>query len=184
MMSALARWVTRVFEAALVGCLALMAVLVFVNVVLRYAFDTGLAWSEELARLLFVWLIFLGAVLASRQHAHLGFDGLVRRLPAVGRRVVVVVNGALMMLACGFFVVGGWRQTLINLDNSYPVLGISYAWLHGVSLAFGIGAAVSIALNVREALTRPQDPDALALTRDATETLADVPMPAERGESR
>lgn len=184
MIPALTRWTTRVFEAALIGCLALMALLVFSNVVLRYAFDSGLAWSEELARLLFVWLIFLGAVHASRQHAHLGFDSLVRRLPAAGRKVAIVLNGALMMVACGFFVAGGWQQTMINVDNSYPVLGISYAWLHGVSLVFGIGAGISIALNVREAWLRPQDPDAMSLTREATETLADVPLPDEHGAPR
>lgn len=174
MIPALARWTTRVLEAALVGCLALMAVLVFGNVVLRYGFDSGLAWSEELARLLFVWLIFLGAILASRQHAHLGFDSVVRRLPAAGKKAVLVVNGALMLIACGFFVAGGWQQTVINLDNSYPVLGISYAWLHGVSIVFGFGAGISIVLNVWDALARPHRDEELVLTRSASESLEDM----------
>ena len=49
----------RALEIIIVACLALMAVLVFGNVVLRYAFDSGIAVSEELSRLLFVWLIFV-----------------------------------------------------------------------------------------------------------------------------
>ena len=53
-----------------------------------------------------------------------------------------------MLVASLIFVVGGWRQTLINLDNSYPVLGISYAWLYGVAVVFGIGMAVSIGFNL------------------------------------
>ena len=68
------RVVTRLLEVVIVVSLALMAILVFGNVVLRYGFDSGLAVSDELARLLFVWVIFLGAILASREHAHIGLD--------------------------------------------------------------------------------------------------------------
>jgi len=160
------RWVTRALEAVIVACLAVMAVLVFGNVVLRYAFDSGLALSEELSRLLFVWLIFLGAILASRQHAHLGFDSLLQKLPAGVRKAVIVANAAAMLVACVFFVIGGWEQTKINLGNSYPVLGIPYAWLYGVAIVFGIGLATSILLNVRDVLFGRPDDAGLVLTQN------------------
>lgn len=159
-------WVTRVLEGTLVICLAVMAVLVFANVVLRYAFDSGVALSEELARLLFVWLIFLGAILASRQHAHIGFDSLVRKLPVRARKTVILANAALMLVACIFFVIGGWKQAVINLDNSYPVLGIAYAWLYAVAIVFGVGLALSIMLNVRDVLRGQASDEALVLTQD------------------
>ena len=54
--------------------LAIMVVLVFGNVVLRYAFNSGITVSEELSRWLFVWLTFLGAIVAMREHGHLGVD--------------------------------------------------------------------------------------------------------------
>ena len=142
----------RAREIIIVACLALMAVLVFGNVVLRYAFDSGIAVSEELSRLLFVWLIFLGAILASVQRAHIGFDALVERLPLVGRKLLVVLTGALMLWACGMFLVGGWRQTEINLGNSYPVLGISYGWLYGVAIVFGGGMTLAVANNIWQTL--------------------------------
>ena len=123
----LTKWVTHGLEIAIVACLTLMAILVFGNVVLRYAFDSSIAVSEELARLLFVWLIFLGAILASRQHAHIGFDTLVKSLPTGWKKAMIALSGSLMLAACVIFVIGGWKQTVINLDNSYPVLGISYA---------------------------------------------------------
>ena len=59
--------------------------MVFGNVVLRYGFNSGLTASEELSRLFFVWLTFLGAVVALREHGHLGVDTLVRRLPRPGQ---------------------------------------------------------------------------------------------------
>lgn len=157
------RTCVRLLEFVIVACLALMAVLVFGNVVLRYAFDSGIAVSEELSRLLFVWLIFLGAILASVQHAHIGFDALMKKLPVAGRKLAVLLTGALMLWACGMFLVGGWKQTQINLGNVYPVLGISYAWLYGVALVFGVGTAIAIIANLWRAMRSPGGPE---LTQD------------------
>ena len=66
--------------------LALMVVLVFGNVVLRYAFNSGISLSEELSRWLFVWMTFLGAVTALGDRAHLGTDMLVGRLGRRGKQ--------------------------------------------------------------------------------------------------
>lgn len=153
----------RGLEVLIAACLALMAVLVFGNVVLRYAFDSGIAMSEELARLLFVWLIFLGAILASVQHAHIGFDSLVQKFPLAARKALVLLTGVLMIAACVMFLVGGWAQTKINLGNSYPVLGVSYAWLYGVALVFGAGMLLAIVNNIWHAMRGPQGP---VLTKD------------------
>jgi TRAP-type C4-dicarboxylate transport system permease small subunit len=158
----------RVLEIVIVVCLAVMAVLVFGNVVLRYGFDSSIAFSEELARLMFVWLIFLGAILASIQHAHIGFDALVQRLPVAGRKFAVLLTGGLMLWACGMFLVGGWKQTKINLGNTYPVLGVSYGWLYGVALVFGTGMAIAIATNIWRAL---RSPDGLVLTQDLADRI-------------
>ena len=72
----------RLLKVAIALCLAVMVVLVFGNVVLRYGFNSGIPISEELSRWLLVWLTFLGAIVALREHAHLGVDTLVRALPA------------------------------------------------------------------------------------------------------
>lgn len=154
----------RALEISIVIGLALMAVLVFGNVVLRYAFDSGIAQSEELARLLFVWLIFLGGILASAQRVHIGFHSLVEHLPAPGRKLLVVLTGVLMLSACAMFVVGGWQQVQINLGNSYPVLGISYAWLYAAAIVFGLGMVVTIVHNIWTTLAG--GPPAGGLTQD------------------
>ena len=167
----LTRAVTRALELTIVACLSLMALLVFGNVVLRYGFDSGIAVSEELARLLFVWLVLLGAILASRQHAHIGFDTLVKSLPPKAKKAAIAFTGTLMLGACVIFVIGGWQQTAINLDNSYPVLGISYAWLHGSAIVFGIGMGISIAFNIWDALTQPHTSEELSMTLNLSERI-------------
>lgn len=161
-----ARGAVRTLETVIVVNLAIMAILVFGNVVLRYAFNSGIAISEELARLLFVWLIFLGAILASAQRAHIGFDTLVKNAPRTLKKILIVITGALMLSGCVIFLVGGWHQTVINLDNTYPVLGISYAWLYAVAMVFGAGMLVTVSYNIWSTLAQPHTDLELTLTKD------------------
>lgn len=163
--------ITRALELTIVACLAAMALLVFGNVVLRYGFNSGIAVSEELARLLFVWLVLLGAILASRQHAHIGFDTLVKSLPPRWKKAAIAFTGLLMLAACVMFVIGGWQQTRINLDNSYPVLGISYAWLYGSAIVFGVGVGISIVFNIWDALTQSHTDADLSMTLNLGERI-------------
>ncbi len=71
----------RLLNGVIALFLAIMVVLVFGNVVLRYGFNSGITVSEEVSRWLFVWLTFLGAIVALHEHGHLGTDMLVSRLP-------------------------------------------------------------------------------------------------------
>ena len=86
--------------------LAIMVVLVFGNVVLRYAFNSGITVSEEVSRWLFVWLTFLGAIVALREHGHLGVDVLVRRLPNAGKKVCLIVSQILMLYVTWLLLAG------------------------------------------------------------------------------
>lgn len=152
MFDRLTLWVTRALEVTIALCLAVMAILVFGNVVLRYGFNSGLMFSEEISRLLFVWLTFLGTILASREHAHLGVDSLVRRLPHGGRQACILVSGVLMILMCGLLFWGSLKQAIINLDNSMPVSGVPYATLYAAGIAAALGLVVSIFYNIFQAL--------------------------------
>src|ERR1044072_4055394 len=78
-------------------CLAVMVVLGFGNVGLRYGFNSRITVSEELSRWLMGWLPFLGAIVALREHSHLGVDTLVRALPPLGKRICFVASYSLML---------------------------------------------------------------------------------------
>ena len=97
-MNPLARWGIRLLEALLVGLLGLMVVLVFGNVVLRYGFNSGLVFSEEVSRFIFMWLTLLGALVALHDGAHLGMSSVVERLPPRGRRLCRFASDALMLI--------------------------------------------------------------------------------------
>ena len=105
--------------------LAVMVVLVFSNVVLRYVFNSGITVSEEVSRWLFVWLTFLGAIVAMREHGHLGVDSLVKRLPNWGKRACLVTSQVLMLFVTWLLLTGSIEQTIINWEVSAPASGLS-----------------------------------------------------------
>lgn len=133
----------RVLKAAIAMCLAVMVMLVFGNVVLRYVFNSGIAISEELSRWLLVWLTFLGAIVALRQHAHLGVDTLIRALPARGKLVCFIASYALMLYADWLLTLGSWKQAVLTFGDRAPASGISVGlFFYSSGLVFGVSAAV------------------------------------------
>lgn len=151
-------------------CLAAMVVLVFGNVVLRYAFNSGITVSEELSRWFFVWLTFVGAAVAIRDHAHLGMDSVVSRLPARGKKVCLIVSNVLMLYCVYLFFRGTWQQTLINLDNMAPATGLSQGWFYySVGLFFSVTAAALLLRNLWQALTGKLAESELIQVRESEE---------------
>ncbi|HSI41390.1 MAG TPA: TRAP transporter small permease [Xanthobacteraceae bacterium] len=134
----------RAVEIVLVGMLAVMVALVFGNVVLRYGFDSGITVAEEVSRLLFVWLTFLGAITVMRQNGHLGVDMFVAALPRGGRWLCRIVCD-IASLACSVLLAGGaYDQTLLNLGNLLPVSELPTAWVYAAAMISGVGLSLLI----------------------------------------
>jgi TRAP-type C4-dicarboxylate transport system permease small subunit len=142
-------------EAVLVLVLTAMIVLVFGNVVLRYGFNSGITVTDEVSRMMFVWIAFAGAIAVSRRHQQLGVDFLVTGLPALPRRIVHVLGNLVILFCCWGMVSGAWVQMQLNWTNAAQVSGLptalTYAapWLGGigigcVALANVLGAAFGI----------------------------------------
>ena len=112
-------------------CLGVMAVSVFVNVVLRYGFGSGVAASEELSRLLFVWMVFIGATAAYPTGEHMAFTSLVALLQKRPRALAVmtVVIRLLVLLACVLLGRGAWQQVVVGLDSYSVVMAYPTALL-------------------------------------------------------
>jgi len=134
----------KLLKLLIVLCMLAMIVLVFGNVVLRYAFNSGISVSEELSRWFFVWMIFLGAIVALKERAHLGMDSLVKRLSPLGKRACLVVGHTLTLFICWLIFKGSWQQAVINLDVVAPASGLSMGLFYGAGLVFGASAAVII----------------------------------------
>lgn len=141
-MKILTNGLSRLLGIVIGICLAIMVVLVFGNVVLRYAFNSGISISEEMSRWLFLWMTFLGAIIALRENAHLGTDVLTSRLPLMGKRVCAVIARLLMLYISWLLMSGSWSQILINMDVLAPVSGASMAIFYGSGFVFGLASMV------------------------------------------
>lgn len=142
----------RLLKLLVVACMAVMVAMVFGNVVLRYAFNSGISVSEELSRWSFVWMVFLGALIALREHAHLGLDSLVRRLPRAAQRFCLIIGHLLMLFVCWLISKGSWQQAVINLDVTAPASGFSMAWFYAAGVVFGVSAGAILLVEVIQIL--------------------------------
>ncbi len=149
--------------------LAIMVVLVFGNVFLRYAFNSGITVSEELSRWLFVWVTFLGALVALREHAHLGVDTLVKRLPAIGKKICLVISLLLMLYVTWLLLQGSWEQTLINLDVKAPATGLSTGLFYGVGLVFGVSSGLILLHQLYRVAAGKVSDDELVMVKESEE---------------
>ncbi|HEX5932997.1 MAG TPA: TRAP transporter small permease [Pseudorhizobium sp.] len=132
----------KFLELLLIVLLAGMAIMVFVNVVLRYGFNSGLNISDELSRYFFVWLTFIGAVVTFREHSHLGVETLVMMFGRKGRVICMILSNLIVLMCCAIFFWGAWLQSGINLSMKAPVSGIPMLFVYGVGMFTGAGIGI------------------------------------------
>ncbi len=121
----------RFMNGLMAACLGVMALVVFVNVVLRYGFGSGIAASEELSRLLFVWMVFIGATAAYPAGEHMAFTSLVallRNRPAYMMLATLLIR-LLVIAASVMLAWGAWQQVIVGMGGKSVVMGYSTALL-------------------------------------------------------
>lgn len=129
----------RFLELLLVVLLSGMAIMVFINVVLRYGFNSGLNISDELSRYFFVWLTFIGAVVTFREHAHVGVETLVALFGRRGRIICMILSNIIIIGVSAIFFWGTWKQYPINASMDAPVTKLSMIWVYGIGFFTGAG---------------------------------------------
>ncbi len=127
----------RILETILVALLAGMAIMVFVNVVMRYTMNSGINVSEELARYFFVWITFIGAVVTFRENSHMGIETLVMFLSRRMRIFSMILSNIIILLCSAIFFWGTWKQSGINASMHAPVTGLSMIWVYGIGMFTG-----------------------------------------------
>ena len=137
-MKSLAQLVGKALEALCVLILTAMSILVFVNVVLRYGFNSSISITEEVSCYMFVWLAFLGAVLAFSENQHVSVTVLTDKLSPVGRSLLRLVTDAAMLFCCYLIVDGSWIQFQLNLNNLAPISGLPQGITYLASVIAGV----------------------------------------------
>ena len=132
----------RVAEFTLVTMLSLMVIMVFGNVVLRYGFNSGILVSEEMSRYCFIWLTYIGAMIAMREKSHLGVDTLIKHLGRSGKKACLFISESLMLWCNLLLILGTWKMHELQVTNVSPVVGISMIWIYGIGYVVGVVMAL------------------------------------------
>jgi tripartite ATP-independent periplasmic transporter dctQ component len=132
----------RLLEIIMVITMIVMFVLVFINVMLRMIFNTGIDFAEELPRFAFIWMTFIGAIIGMHKHTHLGVDMLVAALPVLGRKICWGISQVIMTVCSLYMLYGTWLQHEIIASNASAVMQMSMLWVYGVS--YLTGTAITI----------------------------------------
>jgi TRAP-type C4-dicarboxylate transport system permease small subunit len=158
LLDAFSRRCMRVLEGLMVVMMTGMLILVGINVLLRIFANSGIDFAEEVPRFMFVWLIFCGAVVASKERTHIAVNLFVLWSAKPLQKIFYAIS-ELLVLACGIYITYGtiMLHTIIY-ENASPVLQISTLWVYGVTYIAGPGLTLIALCNlVRLALGRVSD---------------------------
>lgn len=117
------RFISRVFIGAIVA-------VIFYAVVMRYIFHRPPAWSEELSRFIFIWMIMFSAVLVTREESHIQITFVLDLLPKTLRFFLSNFVRLLMIGFCWVMIQEGLEIYPIVAEASSPSFGISMGWLY------------------------------------------------------
>ena len=116
----LANIVNKLEESFLSLLLVGMTILVFIEVVLRFGFNTGISWSQEVTLYMMAWFVLFGASYGVKVGAHIGVDSFVKLFPLKIRRVMGLLSVSICIAYCVIFMIGAWnylsKLKQINLE--------------------------------------------------------------------
>lgn len=139
-----AEGLTAVLEYLSMTCIALMAILVIAQVILRYVFNDPLDWSEEMARITFIYITFIGIGAAYGRRRHMAIDALVILLPPKMKRIVEI---SVVGLASAFLVtlIGLTIRSMVELTKmevTTPALEYPMAFVYLI-MPLGLTALIA-----------------------------------------
>lgn len=128
------RIMNRAEEAVICILLVLTTLLVFIDVVMRFGFNTGFMWSQELTLHMSAWFVLFGASYGLKVGSHIGMDAFIKLFPRTMRRILSGIAAILAIVYCSLIFYGSWiylkKMKMIGIDlEDIPVP----AWLaHGM----------------------------------------------------
>lgn len=124
-------------EGLLLVMMVVLCVDVFLGVFSRYVMHRTFTWYDEIARLLFVWIVFLGAAVGVRRSGHFRLHLVIDRFPPGLRRAADIL-GVLAIMGFGAVLIQqGWKLVELGQFQQTPVMGLSKRYVYGSMPAGG-----------------------------------------------
>jgi len=154
------RWLRQVLYIASITGMSLMLIIIFLQVVSRYVFGFSFSWSEELARFLFVWVVFIGGALIMGEGGHIA----VRLLPEIvkgtkaGSMLNIIIN-VFSVIFILILIVKGSGMTKSMMFQIAPGLGIPMGIVYSIIPVSGVLMLLYIIKDIASLLAVKQKPE-------------------------
>jgi TRAP-type C4-dicarboxylate transport system, small permease component len=132
MLRSFSDWTYKFVTCASTVLFAVLILLIFAQVVLRYAFATSVIWGEELSKFVFVWLMFLGISSGIYNSKHLGIAYFAGKISPRGQLLVKYFCYGMTIVFFSILCWAGAMLSLANLDSLSPVLHVAYGLVYAI----------------------------------------------------
>ncbi|MCY4400290.1 MAG: TRAP transporter small permease [Gemmatimonadetes bacterium] len=120
------------------GLVITVAIVVLLQVLMRYLFAYPNPWSEEVSRFCFIWASLLGASLAVEHRAHFGFDQVTKKLAPGVKRAVETFAGAVVLLFALILIGTGIALMDLTMGERSAALGLPVALVYAAAPVSGV----------------------------------------------
>lgn len=139
-----------VFKWLTIVILGGMTALIFIQVLCRFVFNSPLAWSEEIAKYLFIWMTFIAGYVGARKGKHIGVEAVQKALPPIGGKILKCVSNlvcAAFFAAVIYYTIYFWGKLAMQTS---PALGIPIAFVYlGMLIGSGFMAIWYLVLAIK-----------------------------------
>ncbi|TCP96576.1 TRAP-type C4-dicarboxylate transport system permease small subunit [Cricetibacter osteomyelitidis] len=136
--------------------LVVMIALVFLNVILRFFFNSGLVWSEEVSRYVFVYVIYIGAIVAMKENAHLGVDTLIKNVPEKIKLFLFILGRLIIIAVMGILMKGSYAMVMQSMTAKAAATGLPLSFVYVTGLITGAAIILISVLNIVDVIKNPQ----------------------------
>ncbi|GHE21991.1 TRAP transporter small permease [Halomonas urumqiensis] len=156
---AIFRWLTVAMEQLIAVILIALIISVAANVIGRSLLNHSLPWADELARMLFIWLIFIGAAAAFARYEHIAVDFLVRRLKPRAAHGLYLLQHLIITTLMGIIIWGGY-VVMSRSTGRTAILGVPWNLINVSLVLCAIFIAAVAIWRAWQSLTIMRSPDA------------------------
>lgn len=154
-------WLDKHFEESIsAALLAVMSVVILLQIILKW-FHMPLSWSEEMARYMFIWLIYISSAYAVRKRSHIKVEIVSLFLKEKGNFVLDIIADISFLIFASVIAYFGWIATykiaFINVQHS-PSMHINMGWAY---MSFALGCTLMTIRIVQDLILRTREYKAL-----------------------
>lgn len=151
------KWLDENLESSI--CMVLMVTfctILFIQVIMRYVFNNSLSWSEEIARYIFIWLVFIGISYGAKQMKHLKIDVFVQIFPKKIRPYIIILADVIVLVFGAIVVYAAYTTVskYLQVGTASPAVHVPYWFIHSAPI---VGYTLTIIRQIQTIIYRVKE---------------------------